>query len=57
MTPETREKRSSPQEMLKRGHEDLHIWQEGRGVQEEGLHDKMKPIDNLSYSIEAGVYL
>lgn len=48
MTPETREKRSSPQEMLKRGHDDLHIWQEGKGVQEEGLHDKMKLIGNLS---------
>lgn len=56
MTPEPREKRSCPQDMLKRGHGDLHVWQEGRGVQEEGLHDKMKLIDNLSYSTEAGVY-
>ena len=55
MTPEPREKRSSPQDM-KRGHGDLHVWQEGRGVQEEGLHDKMKLIDSLSYSIEEGVY-
>ena len=43
--------------MLKRGHDDLHICQEGKGVPEEGLHDKMKLIDNLSYSIETGVYL